>query len=65
MSQIVKKTSFVLQSPALEQFITSNPDKPLKQLIFSSFEKYPLNRNDLVKAVELWPRLAPYIKPLH
>lgn len=47
-----------------QEFLTANPDKPLKQLIFSSFEKYPLNKNDLLKALSRWPRLAPYIKPL-
>lgn len=47
-----------------QQFLIKNSDRPLKQLFFSSFEKYPLNKNDLLKALKRWPCLAPYSKPL-
>ncbi len=39
-------------------FRQQNPDAPLKELHFVSFEKYPLSREDLVKAHESWPELA-------
>ena len=40
------------------QFRQQNPDAPLKELHFVSFEKYPLSREDLVKAHQAWPELA-------
>ncbi len=47
-----------------EQFRQQNPDAPLKELHFISFEKYPLNIDDLVKAHQAWPELAHYAKQL-
>lgn len=45
-----------------QQFLALNPNKPLKQLFFCSFEKYPLSKNDLIKALERWPSLSPFIQ---
>src|SRR5690606_31304842 len=33
-------------------------------LHFVSFEKYPLRREDLIKALALWPELAPFAQAL-
>lgn len=40
------------------QFRQQNPNAPLKELHFVSFEKYPLNIEDLIKAHQAWPELA-------
>ncbi len=48
-----------------EKFRQQNPDAKLQSLHFISFEKYPLSKNDLIKAHESWPELAPYAKQLH
>ncbi|MBF8743344.1 bifunctional tRNA (5-methylaminomethyl-2-thiouridine)(34)-methyltransferase MnmD/FAD-dependent 5-carboxymethylaminomethyl-2-thiouridine(34) oxidoreductase MnmC [Pseudomonas guariconensis] len=37
---------------------------PEARLQFVSVEKYPLTREDLARAVQLWPDLAPYWQPL-
>ncbi|UBM26536.1 bifunctional tRNA (5-methylaminomethyl-2-thiouridine)(34)-methyltransferase MnmD/FAD-dependent 5-carboxymethylaminomethyl-2-thiouridine(34) oxidoreductase MnmC [Pseudomonas sp. p1(2021b)] len=37
---------------------------PEARLHFVSVEKYPLTRDDLARAVQLWPDLAPYWQPL-
>lgn len=37
---------------------------PEARLHFISVEKYPLTRDDLARAVQLWPDLAPYWQPL-
>jgi len=34
------------------------------RLHFVSVEKYPLTRDDLARAMQLWPQLAPYTQPL-
>ncbi len=47
-----------------DQFRQQNPDAPLKELHFVSFEKYPLNQQDLVKAHQSWPELAEYAEKL-
>lgn len=47
-----------------EQFRQDNPDAPLKELHFISFEKYPLSQQDLVKAHQSWPELAKYAEQL-
>lgn len=46
------------------QFRQQNPDAPLKELHFVSFEKYPLSKDDLVKAHQSWPELAEYAEKL-
>lgn len=37
---------------------------PKARLHFVSVEKYPLTRDDLARAVQLWPDLAPFWQPL-
>ncbi|WP_022940752.1 bifunctional tRNA (5-methylaminomethyl-2-thiouridine)(34)-methyltransferase MnmD/FAD-dependent 5-carboxymethylaminomethyl-2-thiouridine(34) oxidoreductase MnmC [Psychromonas hadalis] len=56
--------NFLLTCLTFEQFLQENPSKPLKKLFFSSFEKHPLNKNDLHKALNRWPVLDSYINPL-
>lgn len=46
------------------QFRQQNPTSPLKELHFVSFEKYPLSKNDLIKAHQSWPELAEYAEKL-
>ncbi|MEF1288872.1 bifunctional tRNA (5-methylaminomethyl-2-thiouridine)(34)-methyltransferase MnmD/FAD-dependent 5-carboxymethylaminomethyl-2-thiouridine(34) oxidoreductase MnmC [Vibrio sp. M260118] len=47
-----------------DQFKQQNPDAPLKELHFVSFEKYPLSKQDLIKAHQSWPELAEYAEKL-
>lgn len=46
------------------QFRRDNPDSPLIELHFISFEKYPLNHKDLVQAHQAWPELKEYADEL-
>jgi tRNA 5-methylaminomethyl-2-thiouridine biosynthesis bifunctional protein len=48
-----------------DMFRQQNPDSPLKELHFISFEKYPVNKKDLIKAHLAWPELASYATQLH
>ena len=42
-----------------------SPNTPAgARLHFVSVEKYPLTREDLARAVQLWPQLEPYWQPL-
>ena len=47
-----------------EKFRSQNPNSPLKELHFVSFEKYPLSLKDIVKAHQAWPELAQYAQEL-
>lgn len=47
-----------------DQFRQQNPDAPSKELHFVSFEKYPLSKQDLIKAHQSWPELAEYAEKL-
>ncbi len=47
-----------------DEFRRQNPNAPLKELHFISFEKYPLNIDDLIKAHQAWPELADYAQQL-
>ncbi|WP_117234508.1 bifunctional tRNA (5-methylaminomethyl-2-thiouridine)(34)-methyltransferase MnmD/FAD-dependent 5-carboxymethylaminomethyl-2-thiouridine(34) oxidoreductase MnmC [Vibrio maerlii] len=40
------------------EFRQQNPNAELKELHFVSFEKFPLNKDDLIKAHQAWPELA-------
>lgn len=40
------------------------PDSPLQRLHFISFEKFPLLRDDLIRAHAVWPELAPFAQAL-
>ncbi|EGA67419.1 bifunctional tRNA (5-methylaminomethyl-2-thiouridine)(34)-methyltransferase MnmD/FAD-dependent 5-carboxymethylaminomethyl-2-thiouridine(34) oxidoreductase MnmC [Vibrio brasiliensis] len=46
------------------QFRQQNPSAPLKELHFVSFEKYPLSKEDLIKAHQAWPELSEYSEKL-
>ncbi|MDF2153782.1 bifunctional tRNA (5-methylaminomethyl-2-thiouridine)(34)-methyltransferase MnmD/FAD-dependent 5-carboxymethylaminomethyl-2-thiouridine(34) oxidoreductase MnmC [Vibrio sp. CAU 1672] len=46
------------------QFRRDNPEAALKELHFISFEKYPLSQEDLEKAHQAWPELAPFAEKL-
>ncbi len=50
--------NFLAVCQAFEQFKDQNPNSPLKQLNFISFEKYPLNKLDLAKALAPWQMLS-------
>ena len=56
--------NFLVCCVQFQQFLIQHPDKKLKRLFFSSFEKYPLDKADLVHALARWPSLEEYIKPL-
>lgn len=47
-----------------DQFLQQSPDSTLKTLHFISFEKYPLNKTDLIQAHQSWPELALYAQQL-
>ncbi|OEF23708.1 bifunctional tRNA (5-methylaminomethyl-2-thiouridine)(34)-methyltransferase MnmD/FAD-dependent 5-carboxymethylaminomethyl-2-thiouridine(34) oxidoreductase MnmC [Vibrio rumoiensis] len=49
---------------AFKQFRQQTPDAALTQLHFISFEKYPVNIDDLIKAHHAWPELADLAKEL-
>ena len=46
------------------EFRLNHPDAPLQELHFVSFEKYPLNIDDLKKAHQAWPELAEFAEKL-
>lgn len=46
-------------------FRQANPDATTKELHFISFEKFPVTKDDLIKAHESWPELADLASQLH
>lgn len=50
--------NFLAVCHAFTQFKQQNPNSPLKQLNFISFEKYPLSKTDLAKALAPWQMLS-------
>ncbi|CAM3751343.1 tRNA 5-methylaminomethyl-2-thiouridine biosynthesis bifunctional protein MnmC [Vibrio aerogenes CECT 7868] len=56
--------NFLVAWQYFEHFRQENPDAPLKQLHFISFEKYPLNKQDLIQAHQAWPELEKYAHAL-
>ncbi|KPU82123.1 FAD-dependent cmnm(5)s(2)U34 oxidoreductase [Psychromonas sp. PRT-SC03] len=56
--------NFLISCLYFKKFLIKNPQSPLKHLFFSSFEKYPLTKQDLTKALQRWPTLAEFIIPL-
>ncbi|WAJ69276.1 bifunctional tRNA (5-methylaminomethyl-2-thiouridine)(34)-methyltransferase MnmD/FAD-dependent 5-carboxymethylaminomethyl-2-thiouridine(34) oxidoreductase MnmC [Catenovulum adriaticum] len=50
--------NFLAVCQAFTQFKQQNPNSPLKQLNFISFEKYPLCKTDLAKALAPWQMLS-------
>jgi tRNA 5-methylaminomethyl-2-thiouridine biosynthesis bifunctional protein len=47
-----------------DAFRKENPDSALKELHFISLEKFPVTRDDLIKAHDSWPELAEYADQL-
>ena len=56
--------NFLAVWQCFEKFRAEYPNSPLKELHFISFEKFPLNCNDLSQAHQAWPELASYAKQL-
>ena len=56
--------NFLVTCLNFQKFLKQHPEKPLKRLFFSSFEKYPLKKQDLMTALQRWPSLKSYVKPL-
>ncbi|MGF1689027.1 bifunctional tRNA (5-methylaminomethyl-2-thiouridine)(34)-methyltransferase MnmD/FAD-dependent 5-carboxymethylaminomethyl-2-thiouridine(34) oxidoreductase MnmC [Photobacterium japonica] len=46
-------------------FRAANPDATTKELHFISFEKFPVTKDDLIKAHQSWPDLADVAEKLH
>ncbi|WP_249199184.1 bifunctional tRNA (5-methylaminomethyl-2-thiouridine)(34)-methyltransferase MnmD/FAD-dependent 5-carboxymethylaminomethyl-2-thiouridine(34) oxidoreductase MnmC [Photobacterium sp. GJ3] len=46
-------------------FREANPDADVKELHFISFEKFPVTKDDLIKAHQSWPELAELASQLH
>ncbi|CCQ12447.1 hypothetical protein PALB_33860 [Pseudoalteromonas luteoviolacea B = ATCC 29581] len=49
---------------AWQQFDTLEPQRNVNRLHFISFEKFPVARDDLVKALAAWPTVSNYAKKL-
>lgn len=46
-------------------FRQANPEATTKELHFISFEKFPVTKDDLIKAHQSWPELAEFASQLH
>ncbi|EJL6389291.1 bifunctional tRNA (5-methylaminomethyl-2-thiouridine)(34)-methyltransferase MnmD/FAD-dependent 5-carboxymethylaminomethyl-2-thiouridine(34) oxidoreductase MnmC [Vibrio vulnificus] len=57
--------NFLAVWQAFNDFRHANPDAALKELHFVSFEKFPLSKQDLIKAHQAWPELAELAEKLH
>lgn len=57
--------NFLAVWQAFNDFLRANPDATLKELHFVSFEKFPLSKQDLIKAHQAWPELAELAEKLH
>ena len=56
--------NLLLTCQLFEQFLAENPANPLKRLIFTSFEKHPLRKIDLQRALQNAPELSAFTTPL-
>ncbi|MCG6200582.1 bifunctional tRNA (5-methylaminomethyl-2-thiouridine)(34)-methyltransferase MnmD/FAD-dependent 5-carboxymethylaminomethyl-2-thiouridine(34) oxidoreductase MnmC [Psychromonas antarctica] len=56
--------NFLITCLEFQAFQKSHPAAQLQRLHFSSFEKFPLNKQDLQSALNRWPVLDYFIKPL-
>lgn len=56
--------NFLITCLKFTKFTKDNPQSPLKRLYFTSFEMYPLTRQDLQQALKKWPSLEQFIEPL-
>lgn len=50
--------NFLVTLKLFNEFRQQHPSHPLKQLYFTSFEKFPIGLNDLTQALKAWPELA-------
>lgn len=50
--------NFLAAWQAFAAFLRNNPGSVLKELHFISFEKFPVSREDLIKAHKAWPELS-------
>jgi len=50
--------------PFFQRFRQENSNSPLQSLFFTSFEKYPLTKNDFIQAAKRWPSLSEFINPV-
>jgi len=56
--------NFLATCQLFDEFRCKYPDSPLKELHFISFEKYPIQIDDLIKAHKAWPQLSTFAKEL-
>lgn len=56
--------NFLVTCMEFKKFLGSNKHSSLKRLHVTSFEKYPLSKQDLVQALQKWPQLNEFISPL-
>lgn len=56
--------NFLAVWQSFQEFRRQYPEAPLKELHFISFEKYPVNRTDLIRAHQAWPELKEFAEPL-
>ena len=57
--------NFLTLWQAFDAFCAATPEATLKRLHFVSFEKFPLQAEDLARAHAAWPELAPWAEKLH
>ncbi|PSV22731.1 bifunctional tRNA (5-methylaminomethyl-2-thiouridine)(34)-methyltransferase MnmD/FAD-dependent 5-carboxymethylaminomethyl-2-thiouridine(34) oxidoreductase MnmC [Photobacterium leiognathi subsp. mandapamensis] len=57
--------NFLAVWQAFKQYRAEHPDSATQELHFISFEKYPVTKQDLIKAHQSWPELAELAEQLH
>ncbi len=56
--------NFLVTCAEFSQHLQQQSNPILKHLFFTSFEKYPLTKNDIILAVNQWPSLLPFLNIL-
>ncbi|MCK5818598.1 MAG: bifunctional tRNA (5-methylaminomethyl-2-thiouridine)(34)-methyltransferase MnmD/FAD-dependent 5-carboxymethylaminomethyl-2-thiouridine(34) oxidoreductase MnmC [Psychromonas sp.] len=56
--------NFLVTCDAFSQHLQQQNNPILEHLFFTSFEKYPLTKNDIILAINQWPSLLPFLKIL-
>lgn len=56
--------NFLVTCAAFNRHLQQQNNPILKHLFFTSFEKYPLTKNDITLAVSQWPSLLPFLNIL-
>ncbi|MGB2078252.1 MAG: bifunctional tRNA (5-methylaminomethyl-2-thiouridine)(34)-methyltransferase MnmD/FAD-dependent 5-carboxymethylaminomethyl-2-thiouridine(34) oxidoreductase MnmC [Vibrio sp.] len=56
--------NFLALWKVFEQYLAQTPNSNTQRLHFISFEKFPVKKEDLIKAHQAWPELADYAKAL-